>query len=173
MLGDAGFGVYAGAYNGGGKKFVTNRNGELYRWYEDKLGGNEWLGIYVLGSASDFDPDGDYERIISLAFFKQTGTGNPICARSDTMNRPDQGKITQHQTLTNLVRVVSNWGSAPAAEARIVYVRRTELATVTVCCPFSKAPDGISGGKATLVLPSLPNNQPIQVSIPGQRKLSM
>lgn len=143
--------------------FVTARNDGLYKWYEEALGGNEWLGMYVIGSANEFDPSGDYRKISSLAFFRQAGTGNPICARSEygKPDVPNEGKITPHQTLFNLVRVIPNWGSAPAAEARVAYMRKTDLATVTCCCRLSQAPDGISGRKPTLVLPALPNNEPI------------
>ena len=158
------------SWQGDGNHLVTARNDGLYRWYEDALGGNEWLGLYVLGSASDFDYQGRYARVIALAFFKETGTRNLICARAEdgfglsTVQR----KFVKHRALSNLIRVIPNWGSAPVPEARVVFVRKTELAVVTVCCPFSQAPDGISGSKATLVLPSLPNNQSIQVSMPGQ-----
>jgi hypothetical protein len=148
-------------WSGDGELFVTAKRDQLYRWHEDPLGGDAWLGMYVLGTENKSD-------ITSLTFFRKNGTKTPTCARVEYKHSNDR-KIVNHPTLANLLHVIPNWGSAPAAEARVVYMRKTGSATETCCCPvISQAPDIISGRKPTLVLPSLPNNQPILVSMPGQ-----
>jgi len=160
-----------GFHSSSSEHFVTVNHDQLYRWYEDSLGGDEWLGMYVLGSADKFDSRGDYTQITSVAFFRQNGTQKPVCARAEYDNVfviPNEGKIVIHPTLSNLVRAIPNWGSAPETDTYLVYVEKTGLAETTCCCRLSNSPDIISGRKPILVLPVISSNQPIQVSMPGQ-----
>ena len=122
---------------------------------------SKWRGMYVIGSDDSFDNQGNYQNLTCLAF---EGENPTACYRSAFGSA-----ISTHPTLTNLIKVVSNWGSAPMLNAlRLVYVRKVGDAVGTYCCPLTYPLDGISGSKAALVLPALPNNQPIQVSMPGQ-----
>ena len=99
----------------------------------------------------------------------------PICARVAYRSKGFDGSthidrtIVNHQTLSSLFRVIPNWGVA-LTETLVVYMRKTGSSIDTCCCPTagSTSPDIISTSKPTLVLPSLPNTEPIRVSMPGQ-----
>lgn len=106
-------------------------------------------------------------------------TGNVFCARSDWER--DQGFSALFPVLkfrdlatanSKLVGVIPNWGFVPSPpsgtlpEALVVYVLKSNIQG-TYCSRLNER-IGISGSSPTLVLPALPNDQPIQVSMPEQ-----
>lgn len=154
------------------RQFVNDRNNKLYRWYQDQLPSEEWLGLYVLASADSFDNYGNYKSRSAFAFFRQQGTHLPTCVRADHDNKvviPNDGKLSYFPTPSSLVKVVPNYGAATPAEGQIVYLAKTGMMTATYCSPVGSASGSILGfNHPILVLPALPNNEPIRVAMPGQ-----
>jgi hypothetical protein len=70
-----------------GEQFVTAQGG-LYRWHEDALGGNEWLGMYfVINSDQGGDGSGFWPTTLR-AFFIDAATKGPVCAKAEYTNYP-------------------------------------------------------------------------------------